>query len=343
MPDGVTLIRTTEHLYFVGRIKCLRRHLAIPGREHLPPYSFMLSTDMTDKRYIGRFAPSPSGELHFGSLIAALGSYLQARAQHGIWRVRIEDIDPPREVPGAAETILRQLEHYGLHWDGDILWQSQRHDAYREALAWLYKQDLSYYCTCTRARIQSIGGIYDGHCRELRHGPERAAIRIKQRHPVMQFNDRLRGKIQADPELAQEDFIIHRRDGLFAYNLAVVVDDHFQGVTEIVRGADLIEPTVRQISLYQQFGWHAPDYIHLPLALNEQGAKLSKQNHAPALPQGDPRPVLISALRFLGQSTAIPWQEFSVEELLRVAVENWQLEAVPESGIVNPAFSNHSC
>jgi len=177
---------------------------------------------MSDSHYIGRFAPSPSGELHFGSLIAALGSYLQARARRGIWRVRIEDIDPPREVPGAADTILRQLEHYGLHWDGDILWQSQRHEAYREALTWLHQQDLSYYCTCTRARIQSVGGIYDGHCRELRLGPEQAAVRIKQRHPVMQFTDRLRGVIQADPQLAGEDFIIHRRDGLFAYNLAVV-------------------------------------------------------------------------------------------------------------------------
>ncbi len=129
----------------------------------LPPY--FLFKEMTDTQYIGRFAPSPSGELHFGSLIAALGSYLQARARQGRWLVRIEDIDPPREVPGAAETILRQLEHYGLHWDGDVLWQSQRHDAYREALAWLHEQGLSYYCTCTRARIQSIGGIYDGHCR----------------------------------------------------------------------------------------------------------------------------------------------------------------------------------
>ncbi|POT55903.1 tRNA glutamyl-Q(34) synthetase GluQRS [Citrobacter amalonaticus] len=298
---------------------------------------------MTHSHYIGRFAPSPSGELHFGSLIAALGSYLQARAQNGTWRVRIEDIDPPREVPGAAETILRQLEHYGLHWDGDVLWQSARHEAYREALAWLYERGLSYYCTCTRARIQSIGGIYDGHCRERHNGPEQAAVRIKQRHPVTEFTDRLRGNIQANPQLAQEDFIIHRRDGLFAYNLAVVVDDHFQGVTEIVRGADLIEPTVRQISLYQQFGWNAPGYIHLPLALNEQGAKLSKQNHAPALPQGDPRPILIDALRFLGQRTDLPWQDMPVDEILRMAVENWRLTAVPESASVNPSFSNASC
>lgn len=298
---------------------------------------------MTDTHYIGRFAPSPSGELHFGSLIAALGSFLQARAQHGHWLVRIEDIDPPREVPGAADTILCQLEHYGLHWDGEVLWQSQRHDAYREALAWLQQQGLSYYCTCTRARVQSVGGIYDGHCRELHHGPEHAAVRIKQTHPVTQFTDRLRGVIHADEKLAREDFIIHRRDGLFAYNLAVVVDDHFQGVTEIVRGADLIEPTVRQISLYQLFGWQVPDYIHLPLALNQQGAKLSKQNHAPALPKGDPRPVLIAALRFLGQPEFPSWQDLSVNELLQSAVNNWRLTTVPESAIVNSTFSNASC
>ncbi|CBG86928.1 tRNA glutamyl-Q(34) synthetase GluQRS [Citrobacter rodentium] len=298
---------------------------------------------MTDSHYIGRFAPSPSGELHFGSLIAALGSYLQARARNGIWRVRIEDIDPPREVPGAADAILRQLEHYGLHWNGEVLWQSRRHEAYREALAWLYDQGLSYYCTCTRARIQSIGGIYDGHCRELCNGPQQAAVRIKQQHPVTRFYDRLRGEIQADERLAREDFIIHRRDGLFAYNLAVVVDDHFQGVTEIVRGADLIEPTVRQISLYQQFGWTPPDYVHLPLALNAHGAKLSKQNHAPALPPGDPRPVLLAALRFLGQHTEAEWQALPVEQLLRLAVTHWRLTAVPESAYVNPPFSNASC
>lgn len=285
---------------------------------------------MPQSDYIGRFAPSPSGELHFGSLIAALGSYLQARANNGIWRVRIEDIDPPREVPGAADTILHQLEHYGLTWDGDVLWQSQRHDAYREHLAWLHAQGLSYYCTCTRARIQSAGGVYDGHCRHLNHGPENAAVRLLQHSPVTHFNDLLLGEIHADKRLANEDFIIHRRDGLFAYNLAVVVDDHFQGVTEIVRGADLIEPTVRQISLYNVFGWDVPDYIHLPLALNAQGNKLSKQNHAPALPNGDPRPVLIDALRFLNQNVTSEWQDLRLDELLKTAIDNWVLSAVPK-------------
>ena len=298
--------------------------------------TLLLPENMSAQLYIGRFAPSPSGELHFGSLIAALGSYLQARSQQGRWLVRIEDIDPPREVPGAADTILKQLEHYGLHWDGEVLWQSQRHDAYRAALEWLQQQGLSYYCTCTRSRIQQIGGFYDGHCRTLGHGPQNAAMRLMQNNPVLSFHDGLRGQLNADVALAREDFIIHRRDGLFAYNLAVVVDDHFQGVTEIVRGADLIEPTVRQISLYQQFGWPVPGYIHLPLALNEQGSKLSKQNHAPALPQGDPRPMLVDALRFLNQQVADGWQDLTLERLLEQAVMNWSLNNVP----VNTSFSN---
>ncbi|WP_312243096.1 tRNA glutamyl-Q(34) synthetase GluQRS [Pantoea sp.] len=296
---------------------------------------------------IGRFAPSPSGELHFGSLIAALGSYLSARAQHGRWLVRIEDIDPPREVPGAADAILRQLEHYGLCWDGEVLWQSMRHAAYREALAWLREHRQSYFCTCTRSRIQQIGGFYDGHCRDRNFGPENAALRLRQHAPVYQFSDRLRGELLADRRLAEEDFIIHRRDGLFAYNLAVVVDDHFQGVTEIVRGADLIEPTVRQIALYQQFGWPTPDYLHLPLALDPQGNKLSKQNHAPSLPDGDPRPVLAQALRFLGQPVAEGWRDESLETLLKRAVAGWDSQRIPlQSALkgdeMTTAFSNGS-
>ena len=286
---------------------------------------------MNDSHYIGRFAPSPSGELHFGSLIAALGSYLQARAQNGIWRVRIEDIDPPREVPGAASTILRQLEHYGLHWDDEVLWQSQRHEAYRERLTWLHEQGLCYYCTCTRARIHAVGGVYDGHCRDLRLGANDAALRLRQTRPVLAFYDRLRGTLVADEALAREDFIIHRRDGLFAYNLAVVVDDHFQGVSEIVRGADLIEPTVRQISLYQHFGWQAPDYVHLPLAVNAQGNKLSKQNHAPALPEGDPRPEIMRALMFLNQDIEQEWRALSIEDLLKNAVANWDPQKIQHS------------
>ncbi|MEN4911738.1 tRNA glutamyl-Q(34) synthetase GluQRS [Erwinia amylovora] len=296
---------------------------------------------------VGRFAPSPSGDLHFGSLIAALGSYLQARAQHGVWRVRIEDIDPPREVPGAAARILQQLEEHGLEWDGEVLWQSQRHEAYRAALDHLHQQGLSYHCTCTRRRIQQCGGLYDNRCRELHRGPEQAATRLKVDNPVLAFHDLLRGSIQANPNLAREDFIIHRRDGLFAYNLAVVVDDHFQGITEVVRGADLIEPTVRQIVLYQQFGWPAPRHLHLPLVLNPDGNKLSKQNHAPPLPAGDPRPSLVQALRFLGQTVNDDWRDITVATLLKLAISGWKQANIPRSDAMlthttTSAFSNGS-
>ncbi len=292
--------------------------------------------ERADNGYIGRFAPSPSGDLHFGSLIAALGSYLQARAQGGKWLVRIEDIDPPREVAGAASRILSTLERYGLYWDGDVLYQSQRHDAYREAIAQLKQQESCYYCTCTRSRIQLLGGVYDGHCRLLQLGPEHAAIRLKQNHPIVEFTDGLQGLLPANPALAKEDFIILRRDGLFAYNLAVVVDDHFQGVTEIVRGADLIEPTVRQIALYRALNAAEPHYIHLPLALNNDGNKLSKQNHAPPLPHDDPRPVLIQALHFLGQSLPLDIKDASLEQLIIWAISHWSLGDIPKRLQISP-------
>ncbi|MFU2314627.1 tRNA glutamyl-Q(34) synthetase GluQRS [Rahnella sp. PCH160] len=287
---------------------------------------------MPQNQYTGRFAPSPSGDLHFGSLIAALGSYLHARSQDGQWRVRIDDIDPPREIPGSADRILTTLERYGLEWDGDVVWQSKRHDAYREVLDWLYQQRKSYYCTCTRQRIAQTGGVYDGHCRNLNSGAENAAIRLHQTLPVYGFDDDFQGHLQADKHLAEEDFIIRRRDGLFAYNLAVVIDDHFQGVNHIVRGADLIEPTVRQISLYQHLGYPQPGYLHLPLARNENGDKLSKQNHAPALPEGDPRPVIINALKFLGQTLPENWQDYTLPLLLRWATTHWTPSEIPRQG-----------
>lgn len=285
---------------------------------------------------IGRFAPSPSGPLHFGSLIAALGSYLSARAQQGTWRVRIEDIDPPREAPGAADSILTQLDHYGLHWDGDILWQSRRAGAYHDILQQLISHHQSYFCHCSRRRIQQTGGYYDGHCRHLNLPANEAALRFFQQHPVFSFTDRLRGNIVTHPQLAAEDFIIHRRDGLFAYNLAVVVDDHYQGVTEIVRGADLIEPTVRQISLYQQLGWPVPDYMHLPLVITPGGGKLSKQNHAPSLPADDPRPVLACALHFLGQPLPELWRDLSRDALLKQAIKQWDPGKIPMKDALIP-------
>ena len=292
----------------------------------------------TKNHYIGRFAPSPSGPLHFGSLIAALGSYLQAKSQQGTWLVRMEDLDPPREMPGAADDILRTLEAYGLEWDGTVIYQSQRHEAYQDQIdTWLHGHE-AYYCQCTRKQIKLAGGYYPGTCRDLKHREANSAVRLKVNTPVNHFHDQLHGRIEIPRALAQEDFIIHRRDGLYAYNLAVVLDDIAQGVTEVVRGADLIEPTGRQIGLYRQLGQPEVSYLHLPLAVNEDGNKLSKQNRAPAIDKANPKPALIGALIFLGLNPPAELADCNVEEILRWGSENWQLSLVPKSAAVTPAF-----
>ncbi|WP_421200203.1 tRNA glutamyl-Q(34) synthetase GluQRS [Aeromonas enteropelogenes] len=283
--------------------------------------------------YVGRFAPSPSGPLHFGSLIAALGSFLQARARGGRWLVRIEDIDPPREMAGAADLILTTLEAYGLEWDGEVMYQSRRHARYDEIIDQLYRAGDLYWCRCTRREIMASGGFYNGHCRELglsvTGGAQGVAARLRQHHPVYHFEDGLQGHIEVPAALAKEDFIVRRRDGLYAYNLAVVVDDMDSGITEIVRGADLLEPTVRQIALYQTLGASVPDWVHLPLAVLADGNKLSKQNHAPALAQDEVRPALWRALYFLGQCPPPELMASPVAEMIRWAVANWRLARVP--------------
>lgn len=280
--------------------------------------------------YIGRFAPSPSGPLHFGSLIAALGSYLQAKANQGKWLVRIEDLDPPREQPGAADSILRTLEQFGLYWDGQVVYQSQRHARYQEVLDQLYQAGKTYHCICTRAQIQAAGGLYPGSCRTLGHDAHQAAVRLIVQKPHDQFHDELLGEIKADAKLAAEDFILKRRDGLFAYNLAVVIDDHDSGITEVVRGADLLEPTVRQIILYEELGWQVPQWLHLPLAIQENGLKLSKQNHAPSIDDLPVIPTLCQALKFLGQPIPESTDDYSIPALLDWAVMHWQLASIPK-------------
>ncbi|GLS92638.1 glutamyl-Q tRNA(Asp) synthetase [Psychromonas marina] len=282
--------------------------------------------------YIGRFAPSPSGPLHFGSLIAALGSYLQAKSQHGKWLVRIEDIDPPREVAGASEDILDTLQAYGLNWDDSVIYQSQQSVAYEQVLAHLDQQQLSYACACTRKIIKQQGGLYLGHCRDKKLSNNNNALRInvsKLAAPITHFQDKLQGHITLDAQQADEDFIIKRKDGLYAYNLAVVIDDINQGITEIVRGADLLPTTGKQISLYQLLGKPVPTYVHLPLAVTKPGFKLSKQNHALAIDKQDPIPTLIQALSFLGLPTADLIDKSSCSIILKWAVANWQLNMVP--------------
>ncbi|MEZ8804473.1 tRNA glutamyl-Q(34) synthetase GluQRS [Vibrio atlanticus] len=282
--------------------------------------------------YIGRFAPSPSGPLHFGSLVAALGSYFQAKSNQGQWLVRMEDLDPPREMAGAADLILKTLEAYHLYWDGEVVYQSQRHDLYQAQIDQWVTDNQAYYCQCTRKQIKSLGGFYSGHCRDkgLVDSGEQA-VRLCMDFPIESFDDVRHGTIQIPKALAEEDFIIKRRDGLFAYNLAVVLDDIEQGVTEVVRGADLIEPTGRQISLYKTFKQKTVSYLHLPLATDGLGNKLSKQNHATAIGLDNPKPTLINAMRFLGFDIPNALFEASMDEVLLWGCQQWNVNQLPDS------------
>ncbi|WP_299686891.1 tRNA glutamyl-Q(34) synthetase GluQRS [uncultured Vibrio sp.] len=282
--------------------------------------------------YIGRFAPSPSGPLHFGSLVAALGSYFQAKSKQGQWLVRMEDLDPPREMAGAADLILKTLEAYHLFWDSDVVYQSQRHDLYQAQIDQWVADNQAYYCQCTRKQIKSWGGFYTGHCRDagLMDTGEQA-VRLRMDFPIESFDDVRHGTIQIPKALAEEDFIIKRRDGLFAYNLAVVLDDIEQGVTEVVRGADLIEPTGRQISLYQTLKQTPVSYLHLPLATDALGNKLSKQNHATAIDLDNPKPTLLGAMRFLGFDIPQVISEASMDEILLWGCQQWSVDQLSDS------------
>lgn len=282
-------------------------------------------------QYIGRFAPSPSGPLHFGSLVTALGSYLQAKTSNGKWLVRIEDIDPPREVKGASSLILKTLEAFNLYWDDQVLYQSNCSERYRSVLASLISEQKAYYCDCTRQRIHSLkNNIYDGFCRERHLALNNVAIRLKQNHPIFSFDDKIRGQQSIDHINALEDFIIHRKDGLFAYNLVVVLDDNYQGITEIVRGADLLPVTAKQISLYQLFNFTIPNYCHLPLALDSHGNKLSKQNHASPIDIKKTKLLTVQALQFLGQQIPENWQDATQKALLDWAISHWDINHIPK-------------
>jgi glutamyl-Q tRNA(Asp) synthetase len=267
--------------------------------------------------YTGRFAPSPTGPLHMGSLIAALASWLDARAAAGRWLVRIEDLDRPRSVPGAVEAILDTLRRLGLHWDGEVVYQSARLDLYRHALERL--QGATYWCGCTRREIgdSSLGlavdgaPIYPGTCRDASPRTPRA-VRVRTRSDVIAFDDRVQGRQEQVLERDIGDFVLYRADGLFAYQLAVVVDDADQQVTDVVRGADLLDSTSRQIYLQRLLGLPTPRYLHVPVALHAAGEKLSKQTGAQPIEPSIS--ALRSALRFLGQPDAATLDE---------ALRNW--------------------
>ncbi|RUO36207.1 tRNA glutamyl-Q(34) synthetase GluQRS [Aliidiomarina shirensis] len=283
--------------------------------------------------YRGRFAPSPSGPLHAGSLVAALGSYLDARAHQGSWLVRIEDIDPPREIPGAADIILRQLEAHGLVWDESVSWQSENSERYLDWLGQLSAEGLCYYCTCSRAQIKARGESYDGHCRELNRSASNASVRLINKNPVLQLQDRWHGVVDLAKEQATEDFILRRRDGLWAYQLAVVSDDYASGITDIVRGEDLLHASGWQLTLWQQFNQlnqlngqakPLPRLGHLPLVIGHDGRKLSKQNHAPAIANREAKANLMAAARALGLVLPHIDNFDSISGYLSAATETWQ-------------------
>lgn len=292
--------------------------------------------------YRGRFAPSPTGPLHFGSMVAAVGSFLQAKSRGGEWLVRMEDLDPPRESPGAAADILRTLEAFGLHWDGAVMYQSRRHEVYQAALEKLESLDAVYPCACSRREIADSsvhgvdGPVYPGTCRNgVAQSRAPRAWRAKVDGQKIEYIDAIQGKLARDLPADFGDFVVRRADGFFAYQLAVVVDDAEQDITEVVRGADLIESTPRQIHLQRLLGFPTPDYLHLPVALNEKGEKLSKQTNAAPLDPARPLPALIQVMRFLGQEPSKQLAEGSIEDFWRWAVENWDEERVPRvAGIV---------
>lgn len=280
--------------------------------------------------YRGRFAPSPSGLLHFGSLIAALASYLDAKHNQGKWLVRIEDIDPPREKKGASAEILTTLENYGLLWDEEVLYQSKQTQLYQAVLADLAKQNLSYHCACTRAQIKADGGVYQGHCRPLQLEASHCATRVINSSGISEYVDLIQGLVHCDKALAKEDFIVKRKDKLFAYQLAVVVDDIYQGISHVIRGCDLLEPTARQLSFYHILKHKPPQFGHFPLAVTDLGFKLSKQNNAPAIDTKNPIPSVIAALSFLGQKPPSELKDASIDELLSWAIQHWSLKQVPK-------------
>ena len=291
---------------------------------------------MTTSEYRGRFAPSPTGPLHFGSLVSAVGSYLDARSNKGTWLVRIDDIDQTRTVPGAADAILHTLEALGMTWDDPVMYQSKRNDAYAAALEKLKKRGLVYPCSCSRREIadSAVGGIdgpvYTGICRKgLLAGRAARAERVLTNNTRIEFTDAIQGKIAHSIERQIGDFVLKRADGYYAYQLAVVVDDKTQGITDVVRGADLLDSTTRQIYLQQLLKYPTPRYAHLPVAVNVLGEKLSKQTLAAPIDSSEPVAILNAALDFLGQNTITGCGPKDVAAFWKRAIAGWKLARVP--------------
>jgi glutamyl-Q tRNA(Asp) synthetase len=293
--------------------------------------------------YRGRFAPSPTGPLHFGSLVAAAGSFLEARTNGGEWLLRMEDVDTPRCSRTAADEILHTLEACGLAWDGEVVWQSRRSDLYAAALERLKAAGRVFACACTRRELADSAiapdgaAIYPGTCRQgLAAGRPARAWRLRVGNACVSFDDAIQGRIVSDLAFDAGDFILLRADGLFAYQLAVVVDDAAAGITHVVRGADLLASTARQIFLQECLGLPTPCYVHLPVAVNAAGEKLSKQTRAAAVDASQPGPALFAALEFLGQRPPLELSGAGATELWGWAMSHWRLDRVPR-GPVCPA------
>jgi len=286
--------------------------------------------------YRGRFAPSPTGPLHFGSLVAAVGSFLEAGTRRGEWHLRMEDVDAPRCSAAAAGEILRTLEGCGFAWDGEIVWQSRRGDAYAAAVERLKAAGRVFPCACTRRELADSAiapdgaAIYPGTCRAgLAPGRTARAWRLRVGEARVGFDDAIQGRIDSDLARDAGDFILLRADGLFAYQLAVVVDDAETGITHVVRGADLLASTSRQIFLQQCLGVPTPEYAHLPVVVNAAGEKLSKQTRAAPVDSTRPGPALFAALAFLGQRPPAELRAAPMNELWAWAMANWRLADVP--------------
>jgi glutamyl-Q tRNA(Asp) synthetase len=288
--------------------------------------------------YRGRFAPSPTGPLHFGSIVAAVASYLEARAHGGAWLVRIEDLDRPRVVPGSADDILRALEACGMEWTGEIVHQSTRSDAYHAAIHELRQHGKLYACACSRREIADSGVagiegyVYPGTCRAgLPAGRAARAWRVDTTDALVVFEDAIQGSIGQNLASDIGDFVLYRVDGVYAYQLAVAIDDAEQGITDIVRGADLLESTPRQIYLQRLLDLPTPRYAHVPVAVNERGEKLSKQTHARAIDTRNASVAVVRALRFLGHDAPESLERAHVRDIWTWTHENWSLARVPRT------------
>ncbi|GFE58952.1 tRNA glutamyl-Q(34) synthetase GluQRS [Geobacter sp. AOG1] len=300
------------------------------------------ATDITEVvPVVGRFAPSPTGPLHLGSLVAAVGSYAMARRVGGKWLLRMEDLDTPRVVPGIADDMLRTLEALGFRWDGEVVYQSRRTEAYRSAMERLLKAGLAYSCGCTRSEIARISSaphgaepVYPGICREgLPEGKTERAWRVKVYDELIAFDDLFMGRFSQSLASSCGDFVIQRADGPFAYHLAVVVDDAESGINQVVRGADLLSSTPRQIYLQKLLGFPKPVYGHLPLVVNPDGTKLSKRENAVSLTDRDLAregwTLLFAALRFLGQSPPPDLNGAPCPEILAWGVDSFDPARIP--------------